>query len=459
MQILLGEDFPAFAQVYEERHVNGLRVNSLKISPTDFHGISPYPLKPIPWCPTGFILETPRNDQALSTLPPGKHPYHAAGLYYLQDPTAMAVAELLSPQPGELVLDLSAAPGGKSTHLVDLMRNQGILIANEIVTQRAWDLAENLERWGARITAILNARPEVLASQFGAIMDRVLLDAPCSGEGMFRKSENARLDWSIELIQSCALRQEKILTCAAQLVRPGGFLAYTTCTFTPEENERVIDRFLTAHPEFSLVNIPPQPGFTPACPDWVTTPSHHPLQRAVRLWPHMLEGEGHFIALLRKSTSSRAEDMPITRFKPQLPDKERLKLFYSFWENTFQEPPPTYANLHLSGTYLYQVQERLPDLSGLKIIHPGWWVGVFHRGWFEPAHALAMGIQPGQVQRVVNLSLHEPETLAYLRGESIMSAGEPGWCLVAVDNFPLGWGKRSHEMLKNAYPRGLRMFT
>ena len=195
------------------------------------------------------------------TIEPGKHPYHAAGLYYLQDPSAMAVAELLDPQPGERVLDLAAAPGGKATHIAAKMQGQGLLVANEIHPKRAWELAGNLERWGAINVAITNETPERLAERFEDFFDRVLVDAPCSGEGMLRKGEAARVEWAPELVHGCALRQTTILEQAARLVRPGGRLVYSTCTFNPEENEGTVARFLDTHPEFELIEPSRRPGF------------------------------------------------------------------------------------------------------------------------------------------------------------------------------------------------------
>ncbi len=247
----------AFLASYEALPDIGLRVNTLKIAPDAFRQLSPFDLAPVPWCAAGFTVA---GDDA----EPGKHPYHAAGLYYLQDPSAMAVAELLDPQPGERVLDLAAAPGGKATHIAALMGGEGLLVANEIHPRRAWELAGNLERWGARNVAVTNETPERLAERFEGFFDRVLLDAPCSGEGMMRKSEAARVEWAPELVRGCALRQSAILEQAARLVRPEGRLAYATCTFNPEENEGTIARFLAAHPEFDLVEAPRRPAFRPA---------------------------------------------------------------------------------------------------------------------------------------------------------------------------------------------------
>ena len=222
MARLLRDEYPAFLASYDKLPSVGLRVNTLKIAPEVFRQIAPFKLAPLPWCAAGFTIAGEDKE-------PGKHPYHAAGLYYLQDPSAMAVAELLDPQPGERVLDLASAPGGKATHIAAKMQGQGLLVANEIHSKRAWELAGNLERWGAANVAITNETPERLAERFEDFFDRVLVDAPCSGEGMLRKSEAARVEWAPELVRGCALRQTAILDHAARLVRPGGRLAYSTC--------------------------------------------------------------------------------------------------------------------------------------------------------------------------------------------------------------------------------------
>jgi len=226
MKYMLGEESSEFFSSFSKPPIIGLRVNTLKLSTESFLKISPFPLIPVQWCSSGFIVS--------SDYQPGKHPYHAAGLYYLQEPSAMAVAELLGPKPGERVLDLTAAPGGKATHIAALMNNKGILVANEVHPRRVWTLAENLERFGVRNATILNETPENLLNNFLSFFDRVLVDAPCTGEGMFRRSESARNDWSEQIIYGSATRQLNILGSAAKLVRPEGFLVYSTCTFSPE---------------------------------------------------------------------------------------------------------------------------------------------------------------------------------------------------------------------------------
>ncbi len=459
MQALLGDEYASFLGSYAQPAAAGLRANTLKLSPEAFQLISPYRLEPVPWCPAGFVYDLPQDNLAQASMPPGKHPYHAAGLYYLQDPSAMAAAELLAPQPGERILDLAAAPGGKSTHLAALMQNQGLLVSNEIHPRRVWELAENLERWGARQAAVVNETPARLAEAWPGFFDRVLVDAPCSGEGMFRRDPNARLEWSPGLVQSCTLRQGLILKEAARLVRAGGWLAYTTCTFNPEENEGVIAHFLDEHPDFEIAQAARFNGFASGRPEWIAGAGPS-LRQAARLWPHRLRGEGHFVALLqRQDASSNSGQGRRTRRKgsaghQRAPEAAR-QLYHDFCQE-LSLPESRGQVLALEGSYLYQLPAELPDRAGVKFIHPGLWLGVLKKNRFEPAHALAMSLQAGASNNRVSLAPFSDETGAYLRGESFANPGPDGWTLVCVDEFPLGWGKRVKGILKSHYPRGLR---
>jgi 16S rRNA C967 or C1407 C5-methylase (RsmB/RsmF family) len=289
---LLGEEFTQFAQSYDETPAVGLRVNTLKLSAADFSTLSPFALKAVGRHePDGFLVTDASK--------PGSHPYHAAGLFYLQEPSAMVVGGLVAAQPGELVLDLAAAPGGKATHLAAQLQGRGLLLANDVHTGRARLLAENLERWGAANTLITSAEPEHLAAQFGPIFDRVLVDAPCSGEGMLRKL-GLPFEWSEGMVLACSRRQTAVLHTAAQLVRPGGRLVYATCTFAPEENEAVIAQFLREFPQYELIDPPRFAGFGAGRPSWVDPSlADDNLQKCVRLWPHLFPGEGHFVAVMQ----------------------------------------------------------------------------------------------------------------------------------------------------------------
>ncbi len=447
MACLLGDEYPAFLASYEKPPLVGLRVNTLKTTPESLRARLPWRLDPIPWCPEGFLVSGDGR--------PGRHPYHAAGLYYLQEPAAMAVGTLLAPRPGEWVLDLCAAPGGKATHLASLLRGQGLLVANDVDRRRARVLAENLERWGARNVVVTSEAPRRLAERWAGCFDRVLVDAPCSGEGMFRRSETARREWKPSSVLGSSRRQQAILEAAARLVRPGGWLAYATCTFAPEENEGVIAHFLAHHPEFDLVPPRHYPGFAPGHPDWLDEVSpglKADLRDTVRLWPHQAPAEGHFIALMRRSEEGAPGDCPAARGSS--PPASVRRLYEAFCTDALA--------VDLDGALwwwrstLYLVLGALPDLRGVRVLRPGWPLGVLRGGRFEPAHALALGLTTADVRRVLDLPASDSRVFAYLRGEGLSSPGEDGWVLVAVDGHPLGWGRRVRGVLKNRYPRGLR---
>ena len=454
MSLLLGDEFPAFAAALEEEPVNGLRVNTLKISTEDFLRRSPFPLGDrIPWAASAYVL--PPSD-----VSPGNHPYHRAGLYYLQDPSAMSAAMLLDPHPGECVLDLAAAPGGKTTHLATLMQGRGLLVANEIKDKRVGHLAMNVERWGAGNVVVTNETPERLADAFGAFFDRVLVDAPCSGEGMFRKDMGARADWSPEMVAGCAVRQRNILRVAAHLVRPGGYLMYSTCTFAPEEDEGVMVQFLDEHPDFGVEALPQLSGFAPGKPEWLEfTTKDKELCKAVRLFPHRVKGEGHFVCLLKRF--GEEEKRAGKRNQLLAMNRMQMELWQAFVRDVLACDFAA-DRLLVRGERLYFAPEELPDFGhpstgsgqGLRVVHPGIWLGTFKKGRFEPAHPLALFLKADGTHNVTNFQPDDQRLAAYLRGETFASEGAPGWTLVCVDGFGLGWGKRVQAMVKNHYPRG-----
>jgi NOL1/NOP2/sun family putative RNA methylase len=449
MERLLGAEYPAFRAAYDRPAQSGLRVNALKVTPERFTNISPFALEPTGLAAEAFLIAD--SDR------PGAHPYHAAGLYYLQDPSAMAVVPLLDPQPGERILDLAAAPGGKATHIAARLAGRGVLIANEVHPKRAWDLAENLERWGARNAVILNEDPARLADRLSGYFDRVLLDAPCSGEGLFRKTPAARAEWSAALVEGCGRRQDALLTHARRLVRQGGVLVYSTCTFAPEEDEAVIGRFLTDHPDFELAATTQLPGFTPGRPSWVAGEPTDPLRRTVRLWPHIGPGEGHFIAVLRRIGRPEPAEPVEGRRSGSAPAAVRAATqYYRTFCDEHLTGAPGADRLTLEGAYLYAPPVTALPLDDLRVIHPGWWLGVIKTGRFEPSHALALALTPADVRQSLDLAPDDPRLSGYLRGAGFSDPGRPAWVLVTVDGFPVGWGKRVTGMLKSHYPKGLR---
>lgn len=463
MARLLGEGFAPFAAALEGKPVNGLRVNTLKLTPAQFQTITPFALgDPVPWCESAFTI--PASDFSF-----GKHPYHLAGLYYLQDPSAMSAAPLLDPQPGERVLDLAAAPGGKTTALASQMQGGGLLVANEIKDKRLGHLAVNVERWGAGNVVITNETPERLADHFGAFFDRVLVDAPCSGEGMFRKDMGARIDWSPDMVAGCAIRQHNILRVAAKLVKPGGYLLYSTCTFAPEEDEGVIAQLMEDFPDFEVVELPLFKGFLRGQPDWLDEKDKRQngsLRGAVRLFPHRVEGEGHFACLLHKVGGSDrlGRGSGVDRLK------ELNRIQVGLWQAFAGEVLKVNLGadrLQVRGERLYFVPEKMTDFGNLRVAHPGVWLGTFKKERFEPAHPLALYLKRGQAQNVLDLSSGTGEEKrgsraplqAYLSGETIPSGGPSGWTLVTVDGWPLGWGKRVQGILKNHYPKGWQIYS
>ena len=446
-QLLDADEFAAFQQSYRSAAQAGLRLNTLKISANDFIKKSPFALEPVgPFEPAGFRLVDERR--------PGRHPYHAAGLYYLQEPSAMVVAALVDPQPGELILDLAAAPGGKATHLAARMGDEGLLVANDVHRGRARILAENLERWGACNVLVANNTPAQLATALGPIFDRVLLDAPCSGEGMFRKQ--AGIAWSEAIVAACARRQTRILDTAVQLVKPGGLLAYTTCAFSPEENEGVIGRFLDVRPDFKLAAPPLYGGFAKGRPTWGD--GRPELARTIRLWPHRFAGEGHFIALLRRAGAPETTKNPIpgrNRVSPAA-----LHLWQEFATHHLRAAFDEERMVLVNGRYLTLLPIIQLDAAGLGVVRHGLTLGDVHRGHFKPAHALALALTADDVVAALDLPPDAPELAAYLAGHPLPLAADrsvaAGWVLVTVDGFGLGWGKKAGSRLQNHYPRGLR---
>ncbi|MDE6128840.1 MAG: RsmB/NOP family class I SAM-dependent RNA methyltransferase, partial [Lachnospiraceae bacterium] len=265
MEKLLGDEYPAFLDSFSEECSRGLRVNTIKTEVEDFLKGGYFPLARVPWTENGFYIEGPDR--------PGKSPLHAAGVYYIQEPSAMAPAVFLEARRGDRVLDLCAAPGGKTTQLAASMRGGGILISNEIHPARAQILSENVERMGLRNVIVTNETPERLATVFTGYFDKILVDAPCSGEGMFRRSEEARTEWSQENVLLCAERQDAILDCAARMLRPGGRLVYSTCTFAPEEDEGTVSRFLERHSDFIIRQSELPEGFWGGQKEWIANPA------------------------------------------------------------------------------------------------------------------------------------------------------------------------------------------
>ena len=419
MKHQLGDEYADFLKSLERPRAVALRFNPLKGEAPAL----PFVLDPVPWEPQGFYYDPDAR--------PGLHVYHEAGVYYLQEASAMAPVALLDPQPGERVCDLCAAPGGKTTQIAGRMLGKGFLLCNEINPKRAKILSRNIERMAVANALVTNEHPASLAARFPGFFDRVLVDAPCSGEGMFRKEEAAVTDWSQETVEMCARRQAEILHSAAEMVRPGGRLVYSTCTFAPEEDEMAVAAFLAEHPEFTPEEVP-APWFVP-----VENGGH-------RMWPHKLLGEGHFAAVLKKAD---AETEGIS-----VPGGEKLPKQWTAFARELDIRLPE-GKAVTFGQNLFWAPEEMPDISRLKVMRPGLELGTLKKDRFEPAHALALWL--AECSNVHTCDPEGAEMKAYLHGEVIPS-GKKGWCLVKAGNFSIGWGKGDGNWLKNHYPKGLR---
>ena len=393
MSTQLGEEYEAFLQSLQRPRAVALRMNPLKGEPPTL----PFVTEPVPWEPLGYYYDPEAR--------PGLHVFHEAGVYYLQEASAMAPVALLEPQPGEKICDLCAAPGGKSTQIAGRLSGRGMLLCNEVSPKRAKILSRNIERLGVANAVVTNETPAVLAQRFPAFFDRVLVDAPCSGEGMFRKEEAAITDWSPETVQMCARRQGEILDCAAKMVKPGGRLVYSTCTFAPQEDEEAVEAFLENHPEF-LPEPVEAPWFQESGP------------AMYRMWPHKLLGEGHFAAVLRRM--GQPEDSPAP------PPGEKLPRQWEDFAKALDIRLPEGRGLRFGET-LYWAPADMPDVSKLRVLRAGLELGTVKKDRFEPAHALALWLKDCRCQ--VSFPAESDEIKAYLHGE-VLPCREKGWCLV-----------------------------
>lgn len=512
MQTLLQDDFDNFMSSYESQRYYGLRVNELKMNPSQWLELTPFAsrLKPIPWADNAFYYA--EGDR------PGKHPHYHAGIYYIQEPSAMVPVELLDVKPGHRVLDLCAAPGGKSTQIASKLKGQGVLISNDNAGERTKALAKNLELAGVRNALVLNEEPRSIANHFEGWFDRILIDAPCSGEGMFRKNESMIQEWEHYSVARCSSMQSEILDEVAKMVAPGGKIVYSTCTFSPEENEEQIARFLARAPQFSIVPIEPKWGWSSGQSSWVNSEianqlSNEQLQSldgTIRLWPHRTKGEGHFVAVLQKSgeskqpgtdnilstegsiiwqtdslmnkgneksphikagkrNSSKKDKLPAKTNKAKNSMKEAS--IVQMWEEFAQNN----LNLHVKidyraisyGSRIYLQPIDVPPLDGLKVVRAGWYIGEIKNNKFIPAHSLAMGLTSTEAFRVINLNSDSQLLQRYLKGETIFvdrddiqlkeHVQDNGYVLICVDTCPVGFGKYVSGMIKNEIPAGWRL--
>ncbi|MEX2414566.1 MAG: RsmB/NOP family class I SAM-dependent RNA methyltransferase [Paenibacillaceae bacterium] len=487
MEHLLGTDFTAFLASYDASRIYGLRINTLKARKEAFLELNPFQLSPIPWVEEGFYYE--EEDR------PGKHPYYHAGLYYIQEPSAMAPVELLQIQPGDRVLDLCAAPGGKSTQIAAKLQHQGLLVSNDNQAERQKVVVKNLALFGVRNAMVTVAEPDALAFSFPQYFNKILIDAPCSGEGMFRKDDSMISSWDTHSVAKCSLMQKAILDAAVLLLKPGGRIVYSTCTFSPEENEATIARFLDGHPEFKVERIDSTYGWASGRSDWIAgehwlsdesfkPESVEAVEGTVRLWPHLLRGEGHYIAVLSHDREQQPfpndklitnPANPVMNNKPNLrkparvpigsKETEELGLWFEFMSINLKRPIE--GQWVCYGSHVFWTNWDLPDMSRINVARPGWFVGTIKKNRFEPSHALAMGLHREDALRVFDFAVDSEEIIRYLRGETLILSDSQmnkvsertpskGYCLITVEGYPVGWGKWLDGMLKNEYPAGWR---
>ena len=449
MKAFLGDEWDDFLYSYDNNRFQALRFNTLKVqSPEErmriLKTLKISSDKKVSWANEAYYFD--------ENVRLGKHPYHEMGLYYIQEPSAMSAAALLAPKPGMRVLDLCAAPGGKSTQLATYLGDSGLLVSNEINTQRSRILSQNIERMGIKNAIVTNEDSFVLASHFPGFFNAIQVDAPCSGEGMFRKLPEAIEQWSMENVAICAERQKEILDNAAVMLKPGGTIVYSTCTFSKEENEDVIEYFLERHPDFTL-------------------------EEMERFWPHKVDGEGHFVAKLvrrgcvdtdlkadRKTKKNKNSKNRKNETKPAL-TKENMKLLSEFLDETISEDVAAWiknSRLVMFGEQLYRLPDMEVDIKGLKVQRAGLHIGEFKKQRFEPSHSLALALKLNDAKNLVKLTCDNPQTIGFFNGQSVMLSDEQaaeckkGWALVCVDGYPAGWGKVNGAQVKNHYPKGLR---
>lgn len=456
MKDLLKEDYPAWIASFETPSVQGLRINNTKIDNRTWEEqLCPFEGKRVPWTSNGYYYP--------DDVRPAKHPYYYAGLYYLQEPSAMTPAQLLPVKPGDRVLDLCAAPGGKSTELGAKLEGQGLLIANDISNSRARALLKNLELFGIPNICVTSEAPGKLADTFGAYFDKILVDAPCSGEGMFRKDPDLIKSWEEHGPEYYAGIQREILLDAIRMLKPGGYLLYSTCTFARMEDEDNIEWLLSQDIDLELCELPLFEGASRGMDG----------QPVLRLFPHKIRGEGHFVALLHKKRSSDQEagqpdeKQPISgrdimpnygNHKKELSFLEKDTDFFHF-ESLIRHPFDR-NRLMVKQDMVYYLPVEFDCRWKLRYLRTGLLLGELKKGHFEPSQALAMVLQQREFSNTVSFACEDERVLRYLKGETIALNGEEnvrkGWCLVCVDGYPLGWAKCTGQTLKNKYYPGWR---
>lgn len=450
MKRILGEEYPAYLDSMEQTRKYGLRVNTAKISVEEFEKICPFPIRKIPFVDNGFFYD--------EDVQPAKHPFYFAGLYYLQDPSAMTPASRLPINEGDVVLDLCAAPGGKATELAAKLKGTGLLIANDISAKRAKALLKNIELFGVENSFIVTEYPHKLAEYFTGFFDKILIDAPCSGEGMFRKDPSMVKAWEQNGPEFYRKLQQEILEDALPMLKPGGMLLYSTCTFSPLEDEGTVDFVLSHYPDISLVEMEGYEGFVCGKPELVDGSVE--LKKTYRIFPHKMDGEGHYLALFKKSEDADEPVMVAREERAGLKGEEK-RVFEEFMKS-FHRSFDSHR-LESKNGMIYYMPKELPAMKGLRFLRSGLFMGECKKNRFEPSQSLAMALKKEDVKNRIDLKPEDERVIRYLKGETLtllpedITGEENGWYLVCVGGFPLGWGKRAGLTLKNKYHSGWRM--
>ena len=460
MRELLGDEYEAFLNSYDEKTYAGLRMNTLKITPGEYLKLTGQTLDTVSWCPTGFYYSGGREYS--------KNPLYHAGLYYIQEPSAMFPAQVLPVDEGDFILDMCAAPGGKSTALAAKLNGTGLLVSNDISASRAKALLKNIEASGVRNSIVLTEDPKHLAAPFEGYFDKILIDAPCSGEGMFRKEPSMMRAWEKNGPDFFSKLQKEIVDSGVRMLKAGGMMVYSTCTFSVEENEGTLKYILETYPDMHVVPIEQKgEGLMPAHPEWVGGPEE--IAYARRLWPHHLKGEGHFTALLKKDdgvlnaavseNSEETEKLKKSRcFQSTSGMKELPGEFASFLKESAVSIEFEPSRFILQGDHLSYLPEQSPDLGKLRRMRTGWYLGDIKKKRFEPSGFFARGLAPSECGHWIDLELSDARVIKYLKCETLEVSPElpNGWYIVGVCGHSLGWGKVSGGTLKNKYPSGWR---
>lgn len=459
MKEILGEDYEAFLAGFDGQRQYGLRVNTLKMNLEEFERIAPFHLKKVPWISNGYFYEA---EDA-----PAKHPFYSAGLYYLQEPSAMTPASRLKVQPGERVLDLCAAPGGKATELGAALQGEGLLVANDINTARARALLRNLELFGISNSFVTNEPPHVLAERFPEFFHKIMVDAPCSGEGMFRKNPAVVDSWQEKGQEYFSKLQREIIVQAADMLLPGGMMFYSTCTFSPLENEKTITHLLKERPDMEVIPMEDYEGFAEGLTSYRGEVFDESCKLCRRIWPHKMSGEGHFMALLHKKSGTQQQvqqtvsQSSIWWEKCKGLNKEQKAAAEDF----FSHVNIAYdgKRIDVRGDNLYYLPAPKYDGRGLHFLRNGLFMGEFKKKRFEPSQPFALALHAQDFDQVLDFPADDERLSRYLRGETLdvsdLIAGEKkrkGWQLVMVAGHPLGFGKLVNNNLKNKYPAGWR---